>query len=75
MNPMKVVGRRLVQGHSLRDVSVLQRTVNRLQGGALIPKGVYRFATHEEADEWMMRTIAHTHALQSSKTSSGSAAS
>lgn len=47
----------------------MQRTMNRLRGGALIPRGVYRFASHEEADEWMIRTIANTHAHLSSKTS------
>ena len=40
----------------------MQRTMNRLRGGALIPRGVYRFTDHEEADEWMIRTIADTHA-------------
>ena len=48
----------------------MQRTMNRLRGGALIPRGVYRFADHEEADRWMIRTIADTHAHLSSKTSS-----
>lgn len=24
------------------------------------PKGVYRFATHEEADEWMMKMLARS---------------
>lgn len=50
----------------------MQRTVNRLRGTGLIPRGVYRFASHEEADEWMIRTIANTHAHLSSKTSSPS---
>ena len=27
-------------------------------GGVRVPKGVHRFATHEEADEWLWRTIA-----------------
>ena len=51
----------------------MQRTMNRLRGNALIPRGVYRFASHEEADEWMIRMIADTHAHLSSKTSSRSA--
>jgi hypothetical protein len=25
-----------------------------------MPKGVYRFKTHEEADEWMMRMLARS---------------
>jgi len=27
-------------------------------GGSRIPRGVYRFKTHEEADEWLWRMIA-----------------
>lgn len=53
----------------LRDAEILLRTVNRLRGRALVPRGVYRFATHEEADEWMLREIVATHARRSSKTS------
>jgi hypothetical protein len=30
---------------------------------------VFRFRSHEEAEEWMMRQIASTHARLSSKTS------
>jgi hypothetical protein len=57
----------------VRDAAIMQRTMNRLRGVGLIPRGVYRFARHEEADEWMTRTIADTHAHLSSKTSSRSA--
>ena len=32
--------------------------MNRLRGAGLIPRGVYRFARHEETDEWTIRTIA-----------------
>jgi hypothetical protein len=53
----------------LRDIAALQRTMNRLRGGALVPKGLYRFARHEEADRWMIRQIAATHARRSSKIS------
>jgi hypothetical protein len=53
----------------VRDIAALQRTLNRLRGPALVPKGLYRFARHEEADAWMMRQIAATHARRSSKTS------
>jgi hypothetical protein len=27
-------------------------------GGVRVPRGVYRFSTHEEADEWLWRMIA-----------------
>lgn len=66
------VSRRPEGDDVLRDAAAMQRTMNRLRG-ALIPRGVYRFADHEEADRWMIRTIANTHAHLSSKTSSRSA--
>lgn len=53
----------------LRDIDILQETMNQLRGCGLIPKGVYRFRTHEEADEWMMRQIAANHARHALKTS------
>jgi hypothetical protein len=67
--PIKRVSRRQEGEDVLRDISILQRTINRLRGGDLVPRGVYRFSTHEEADEWMMRQMAATHARRSSKTS------
>lgn len=70
---MRRVSRRPEGEDTVRDAATMQRTMNRLRGGALIPRGVYRFADHEEADEWMIRTIANTHAHLSSKTSSRSA--
>ncbi|GEM_PF-420059 len=27
-------------------------------GGVRVPKGVYRFSTHQEADEWLWRKIS-----------------
>jgi hypothetical protein len=27
-------------------------------GGIRVPRGVYRFKTHEEADEWLLRMLA-----------------
>ncbi|HYX22904.1 MAG TPA: hypothetical protein VFC23_02040 [Thermoanaerobaculia bacterium] len=64
----RVAGRRRGE-NVLRDVDILQETVNRLRGCGLIPKGVYRFRSHEEADEWMIRQIAANHARHASKTS------
>lgn len=46
----------------LRDIDILQRTLNELRGCGIIPRGVYRFQSHREADEWMMRQIAATYA-------------
>jgi hypothetical protein len=69
---MRRVSRRSEGEDTIRDAAILQRTVNRLRGVGLIPRGVYRFKTHEEAGEWMIRTIADTHAHLSSKTFSNS---
>lgn len=66
---MKTVSRRRGRENPLRDAGILQRTINTLRGGALIPRGVYRFRTHEEADAWMTRQIASTHARRHSKMS------
>lgn len=68
----KTVGRRRVTGGEL---GALQRTLADLRGtGAIVPRGVYRFRTFEEADAWMTRTMARTHVSLRSKTSSASAA-
>ncbi len=70
---MRRVSKRPEGEDILRDAAAMQRTMNRLRAGALIPRGVYRFSDHKEADAWMIRTIANTHAHLSSKTSSRSA--
>jgi hypothetical protein len=28
-------------------------------GGVRVPRGVHRFKTHEEADQWLLRMISH----------------
>ncbi len=33
-------------------------------GGVRVPRGVYRFKTHEEADQWLWRMIARRTALK-----------
>ena len=70
---MRRVSKRPDGEDAIRDAATLQRTINRLRGVGLIPRGVYRFERHEEADEWMIRTIADTHEHLSSKTFSSSA--
>jgi hypothetical protein len=67
--PIKRVSRRREGQDVPRDAAILQRTINRLRGGDLVRRGVYRFHTHEEADAWMTRQMASTHARRSSKTS------
>jgi hypothetical protein len=63
----KTVGQRRVDGH---DAAALQRTLAAVRRtGALVPRGVYRFVTFEEADAWMTRMMARTHASLSSRIS------
>ena len=54
-------------GGVLRDIAILQRTKNRLRGKSLVPKGIYRFSSHEDADSWMMKQIVANHVRPSSK--------
>jgi hypothetical protein len=69
---MKTVGRRRLDRGT---VGALQRTLAGVRAtGALVPRGVYRFSSFEEADAWMTRMMARTHASLKSKISSGSAA-
>jgi hypothetical protein len=69
---IKTVGRRRLNGGR---PAALQRTLSAVRGtGAIVPRGVYRFSSFEEADAWMTRTVARTHASLESKISSGSAA-
>ena len=69
---MKTVGTRRSDSET---IGALQRTLSRLRGtGVLIPRGVFRFTSFEEADAWMTRTMARTHASRKSKISRGSAA-
>ncbi|MFZ4681884.1 MAG: hypothetical protein ACOYMS_05250 [Terrimicrobiaceae bacterium] len=57
----KTVGRRAAPEDSLGYGLNLQKTLNEMIR-LPFPKGVYRFHSHEEADEWMM-----THLTKSRK--------
>jgi hypothetical protein len=71
---MRIVGKRRKDGLALDDQGRLARTAALLRGTAgMVPRGLYRFTSFEEADAWMTRTMARTHALRSRKTSSASA--
>ena len=72
---MKTVGRRKIESPDVWEaVRQLTETAEPLRGTrALVPRGVYRFATFEEADEWMQETIASTHASLGRKISRKSA--
>jgi hypothetical protein len=61
---MKVVGRRLDRPSTLADAGPLQRLAVGLRPTPwLVPRdGVHRFASFEEADLWLMETIATTSA-------------
>jgi hypothetical protein len=57
----RVVGRRTKAPDPLSVVSgsrVDAEAWRRVFGGIRVPKGVHRFHTHEEADEWLWRMIA-----------------
>ena len=71
---MRVVGHRIDTGHGLTDQGRLARTAALLRGSAwLVPRGVYRFSSFDEAEAWMTDTILRTRERQSLTTSSGSA--
>jgi hypothetical protein len=71
----KVVGHRKMRATTLEDADRLLRTAWALRGtDRLVPGGVYRFVTFEEANQWMTRMMARTHAHQTSKISLESAA-
>lgn len=72
---MKTVGRRKVEGGDVWEaVRQLTETAERLRGSrALVPRGVHRFRTFEEAHDWIMEQIASTHASRARKISRKSA--
>ncbi len=59
---MRVISRRRPGSDVVRDAAILQRTLNRLRGPALVPRGLYRFVTHADADRWMTSQIIATRA-------------
>ena len=64
----KVVGRRtrtpeaFASGMKLQSLAV---ELHRSFRHRWAPKGVYRFKTHEEADEWMNRMLARSQIVES----------
>jgi hypothetical protein len=72
---VKVVGTRRTDASPMTDQAGLAKTAAWLRGtAALVPRGVYRFSSFEEADAWMTRMMLSTLARLSLKTSSASAA-
>ena len=71
---MKVVGRRVTDRFDWDNVRQLVETAEVLRGTPkLVPRGLFRFATFEEAHEWMMKQIICTHARHGRKISFASA--
>jgi hypothetical protein len=71
---LKVVGSRRTDVFSWDDIKQLTLTAEVLRGTPrLVPKGVYRFETFEEADRWMIEKMAFTHARHGRTMSPGSA--
>jgi hypothetical protein len=56
----KFVGRLPPASEAFLRAMRLQKTVNRLQShlDGISPKGVFRFRTHEEADEWLLKWMS-----------------
>jgi hypothetical protein len=64
----KCVGKRSAPSDSFATGMKLQETLLELHKtfkNRWAPKGVYRFKTHEEADEWMMRMLARSQTKKS----------
>lgn len=57
-SPGKVVTRRDLAGDPIVNARILLDTISRLQGGRVAPRGVWRFKTFQEADDWALDQIA-----------------
>ena len=72
---MRTVGNRQSDGVGLDDQGRLARKAALLRGTAwLVPRGVYRFASFDEADTWLSEMMRRTHAHLNLQTSSESVA-
>ena len=73
---MKVVGRRReAAAPNLSETGQLLKTAAALRPvDKLVPRGVYRFESFEEASQWLTKMTARTLARHKSTTSSKSAA-
>ena len=57
---IKVVTKRDGIVDPINDARILLRTIRHLRGNELVPKGVFRFRTFREADEWMIKMMVNT---------------
>lgn len=59
---MITVGRRSPHGDAWTDQGRLSRSVALLRGSpAIVPRGVFRFRSFDEADAWMSQMMIATH--------------
>jgi hypothetical protein len=66
---MKTVGVRQAHRSALEDQGRVARTAAALRGRGFAPRGVYRFASFEEAETWMLQVMRVPRAPQSPTTS------
>ena len=66
---MKVLGRRCEPQPSRENMDAIQKLALDLRGPRrlFLPKGVYRFKSHEEADAWLMKMLTRSLALSGSR--------
>lgn len=57
---IKTATKRKLTVDSISDARILLRTIQSLRCKELVPKGVFRFKTFEEADEWMIKMMVDT---------------
>jgi len=74
INRVITVGRRSLRGRQWDDQDRLAQTAAFLHGDpALVPGGVFRFSSLDEANAWMARMMIVTHERRRPPTSSASA--
>ena len=58
---MKVIGRKGAPLVNVETMDQMQKMANALrQGRPLVPKGLWRFKTFEEADSWLIKMMARS---------------
>jgi hypothetical protein len=68
------IGSRTLEGDAWADQGRLVRTAALLRGGSgLVPRGVYRPSSFEEADAWLTKMMVAAQERRSPTTSSASA--
>ena len=61
----KTVGRRVGAETSISEAAVLLKTIADLMPAGVCPKGVWRFKSFEEADDWALTQAARNPASRS----------